>query len=415
MNSNKSVCEIGKFTAYFARFAALSAQARATTANFNDNRQLNSLPTTEQTTSLTKRDTATRPSPTLIQEVRKILLRAAVVTGVFMGIISLLFYEVIDARPEPKAAVFSFGLAFVFTILVWMFNIYLNSRQGLTSVYRWVDPAYDLVVQVVLCLVFSEGLMGIWTALDVSLRMESAGTDDIVGVLQVRGLIIVAFSLITTWGVRQALAQQTAMGVITKLTEENFQAKYEVLKQQVNPHFLFNSLNILKGMIRTHNEDAEEYLIKLAEVYRYILQSSAKEAVAMTEELVMLDAYYYMLKNRFRDAVELTIDLSAETGRTVLPPLTFQMLMENCVKHNVLTRNRKLHVSVTQADGKIRFRNNLQPKQSLHASNHVGLQNLSRRYEYLCGQTLSVDRDEQYFTVVLPIIAPDYDRSDSGR
>ncbi|RIV23893.1 hypothetical protein DYU11_13085 [Fibrisoma montanum] len=385
------------------------------TFTFNHDGQLNDLSTTQPIHSLVQQEDTTQPNRTLSQEVRKILLRAAVFTGVFMGIISLLFYEVIDVEPVPGAAVFSFMLAFVFTILVWMFNIYLNTRQGLPSVYRWVTPAYDLLVQVVLCLLFSEGLLGLWTALDVALRMESAGTGDIAGVLQVRGLIIVAFSLITTWGVRQALAQQNAMGMISRLTEENFQARYEVLKQQVNPHFLFNSLNILKGMIRTHNQDAEEYLIKLAEVYRYILQSSAKEQVTMTEELAILDAYYYMLKNRFRDAVDLTIDLSAETRRTVLPPLTFQMLMENCVKHNVLTRSRKLRVSVTETEGNLYFRNNLQPKQSLHSSNHVGLQNLSRRYEYLCGETLTIEQDEEYFTVVLPIIAPDHGRPDSGR
>lgn len=383
--------------------------------NFPDERQAYESPTNHLLTVLMPGDPVNRPGARLDREVQKILIRAAVVTGLFMAVISLLFYEVIDVRPEPKAAAFSFVLAFIFTMLVWLFNIYLNSRQAVPSVYRWFSPAYDLVVQVVLCLLFSEGLMGLWTALDLAMHMESVGTSDIVGVMQVRGLIIVAFSLVTTWGVRQALAQQNAMSVITRLTEENFQARYEVLKQQVNPHFLFNSLNILKGMIRTRNEDAEEYLIKLAEVYRYILLSSAKEEVVMTDELLILDAYYYMLKNRFRDAIELTIDLSAETRRTVLPPLTFQMLMENCVKHNVLTRSRKLIVSVTEADGHIHFRNNLQPKQSLHGSNHVGLRNLGRRYEYLCGQPLTVERDEAFFTVVLPLVPATHERSDTGR
>ncbi|TAE30671.1 MAG: hypothetical protein EAZ91_10090 [Cytophagales bacterium] len=385
------------------------------TPTFPGERQPNEAPTSNPFTALIEDDRTDWAGPTLNQEVRKILIRAAVATGLFMAVISLLFYEVIDIRPEPKAAAFSFVLAFVFTILVWLFNIYVNSRQTLWPVYRWFNPTYDLVIQVVLCLVFSEGLMGIWTALDLAMHMESVGMNDIVGVMQVRGLIIVAFSLITTWGVRQALAQQKAMSVITRLTEENFQARYEVLKQQVNPHFLFNSLNILKGMIRTRNEDAEEYLIKLAEVYRYILLSSAKEAVTMTDELLILDAYYYMLKNRFRDAIELTVDLSAETGRTVLPPLTFQMLMENCVKHNVLTRSRKLIVSVTEAEGQVYFRNNLQPKQSMHSENHVGLQNLSRRYEYLCGQTPTVEQDDQFFTVVLPLVPATHERFDSGR
>ncbi|MBC3784592.1 sensor histidine kinase [Spirosoma utsteinense] len=354
-------------------------------------------------------------SEQLHREVDKILVRASVVTGLFMGLISLLFYEVIDARPEPKVALFSFGMAFSFTMLIWMFNIYINTNRGLPLVYRFIPPRYEFSGRVVICLLISEGLLRVWTGVDVFYHMESTSTSNIAGVLQVRGLLIVAFSLITTWGVEKALAQQQAMGLISKLKEENFQAKYEVLKQQINPHFLFNSLNILKGMIRTGNEDAEEYLIKLAEVYRYILQSNAKEDVVLADELLMLESYHYMLKNRFRDAIDLTIDLSPETRRSVLPPLTFQMLMENCVKHNVLTQSRKLFVTVTERDGTVLFRNNVQPKQSLASASHIGLENLTRRYEHLCGSPLMVEQDDRFFTVLLPIIPPGHDRSYPGR
>ncbi|GAB2569193.1 histidine kinase [Spirosoma areae] len=354
-------------------------------------------------------------SKRLHREIDKILVRASVVTGLFMGLISLLFYEVIDARPEPEVALFSFGMAFIFTVLIWMFNIYINNNRGLAVVYQFINPDYEFTLRVLICLLISEGLLRVWTGLDVLYQMENTGTTNFTGVLQVRGLLIVAFSLITTWGVEKALAQQQAMGLISRLKEENFQAKYEVLKQQINPHFLFNSLNILKGMIRTGNEDAEAYLIKLAEVYRYILQSNAKEDVVLADELLMLESYHYMLKNRFRDAIDLTIDLSPETRRSVLPPLTFQMLMENCVKHNVLTQSRKLRVSLTEEAGAVLFRNNLQPKQSLQSANHIGLENLTRRYEHLCGQPLRVVQDNQFFTVYLPIIPPDYDRSHSGR
>lgn len=358
---------------------------------------------------------ADRSSERLHREVDKILVRASIVTGLFMGLISLLFYEVIDARPEPKVALFSFGMAFLFTMLIWMFNIYVNSHRGLPAFYELLPADYEFSVRVVICLLMSEGLLRVWTGVDMFYHMESTSTSNIAGVLQVRGLLIVAFSLITTWGVEKALAQQQAMGLISKLREENFQAKYEVLKQQINPHFLFNSLNILKGMIRTGNEDAEAYLIKLAEVYRYILQSNAKEDVVMADELLMLESYHYMLKNRFRDAIELIIDLSPETRRSVLPPLTFQMLMENCVKHNVLTQSRKLRVTVTEQAGTVLFQNNLQPKQSLMSASHIGLENLTRRYEHLCGKPLMVEQDNAFFTVILPIIPPGNDRPYPGR
>ena len=356
-----------------------------------------------------------RPTEQLHREIDKILVRAAIVTGLFMGLISLLLYEEIDVQPKHGVALFSFGMAFLFTMLIWLFNIYINNRRGLPFVYQFISIDYEFSLRILICLLISAGLLRLWAALDVFYQMENTGTSNFAGVLKVRGVLIVAFSLITTWGVEKALAQQQAMGLITKLKEENFQAKYEVLKQQINPHFLFNSLNILKGMIRTRNEDAEEYLIRLADVYRYILQSNATEAVVLADELLMLESYHYMLKNRFRDAIDLTIDLSPETRRSVVPPLTFQMLMENCVKHNVLTQSRKLHVSITERRGMVLFRNNLQPKQSLQSANHIGLENMTRRYEHLCGSPLRVEQDDQFFTVYLPIIPPDYDRSHSGR
>ena len=342
-------------------------------------------------------------------------MRAAIITGLFMGLISLLFYEVLDQRPEPKVAMFSFTMAFGFTVLIWLLNIYVNNRRGMPWLYRWIIPNLEFTVRVLVCLLVSTGLLSVWTWIDVQARMESRGMANSESVLQIQGLLIVAFSLITSWGVEKAVAQQQAMGLITILKEENFQAKYEVLKQQINPHFLFNSLNILKGMIRTGNEDAEEYLIRLADVYRYILQSNAKADVILADELVMLESYQYMLGKRFRNAIDLTISLSEQTRRSVLPPLTLQMLMENCVKHNVLTQSRKLHVTVFEQDGMILFRNNFQPKQAAQSANHVGLENLTRRYEYRCEKSPIVEQDGHFFTVYLPVIPPDYDRSDSGR
>ena len=357
----------------------------------------------------------TTDSKHLYREINRILVQAAIITGLFMGLISLLFYKVLDQRPAPEVALFSFTMAFLVTVLIWLLNIYVNNRRGMPWLYRRIGPDYEFVGRVLVCLLVGAGLITGWIWIDLLARMESSGTTHIDGILQIQGLLIVAFSLITSWGVEKALAQQQAMGLISKLKEENFQAKYEVLKQQINPHFLFNSLNILKGMIRTGHEDAEEYLIKLAEVYRYILQSNTKEDVVLDDELLMLESYHYMLKNRFRDAIDLTIDLSPETRRSVLPPLTLQMLMENCVKHNVLTQSRKLHVSITERGGRVLFRNNLQPKQSLASSNHVGLENLTRRYEHRCGILPTVEQDGQFFTVFLPIIPPAHDRSYPGR
>lgn len=341
----------------------------------------------------------------LRREINKILLRAAAFTGLFMGCLFLLRYEVENDFPDWHIALFTFAMAFIFTMLVWVVYIIIYNYYLFRSSIIKLNPAVSLLIVGAIGLLATSGLMYVWAQLDFSLRMESTEEPlNLTGYMQIRGLYIFGFCFVLTWGIEKALFQQKAMTLISQLRQENFEAKFELLKQQVNPHFLFNSLNILKGMIRTQNSHAEEYLIKLAEVYRYILQSNTKEYVAISEELTILDAYFFMLKNRFRDAITLNIQLTKEVQKTVMPPMAFQMLVENCVKHNVLTQTKVLKIDIFEENQYIVIKNNLQPKNSLDTSHKVGLQNLSHRYEFLGNKNILIDNDGQYFTVKLPII-----------
>lgn len=290
--------------------------------------------------------------------------------------------------------------------LIWLINILVNVYGACNSLLKGIENDYHFWVRAFICLVIGQLIVFAWAIIDYKLHIESKYDPDLWLSLQYRGLIFSAFSLSIMYSIEKTNEQRQSMNQIQKLREETFQAKYEVLKQQVNPHFLFNSLNILKGMIRTQNEYAEEYLIKLAEVYRYILQSNTKDEILVVEELAMIESYYFMLKNRFPDAIELNVNLSKEALNSILPPLTFQLLLENCVKHNVLTKNRKLIIDVFDNKGFITFRNNLQPKQSLDSANHVGLNNLNSRYEYISKTAIEIKKDDGFFSVILPIVKP---------
>lgn len=340
----------------------------------------------------------------LQSEVAKILFQASIFTGLLMGTIFLLQYEVEDERPERLVGVFTFMMSFFFTMLVWIFNVYIISFRIIPFITHWIKPKFEFVLRGCISLVATACLMWIWAEIDSTFGMEFRGKPNIVGLMQVRGLVIVAISLTLTWGIEQALAQQRALNEISKLKEENFQAKFEALKQQINPHFLFNSLNILKGMIRTQNVKAEDYVVKLADVYRYILQSNTRDLVTVEEELTILESYFFMLKNRFRDAIDLNINLSAATRRSLIPPLTLQMLVENCVKHNVLTQVKPLNVVIFEEDNCIVIRNNLQTKNALESSNKLGLLNITQRYNHVNEQKIVVEKTPQYFTVKLPIL-----------
>lgn len=189
-----------------------------------------------------------------------------------------------------------------------------------------------------------------------------------------------------------------------QLKTETSIAQFETLKQQVNPHFLFNSLNILKTMVKNHDLNAEEYVVRLAELYRTLLLSNQKEKVGLEEELIALENYLFLLKIRFEDKLVISNQLKSNWKASVLPPLTLQMLVENCIKHNVVSVDKPLRVEIFEEAGYLVVRNNLQLKRSTDSSNHIGLNNINRRYLALCGRNIEIEKTGEHFTVRLPVI-----------
>lgn len=180
-------------------------------------------------------------------------------------------------------------------------------------------------------------------------------------------------------------------------------AKYEALKNQVNPHFLFNSFNVLSNLVYKNPDLAAEFIQQLSKVYRYVLETQQQELISLEQELEMLRAYLFLLEIRFGKALEVSTDLDARPGDAVVP-LTLQMLAENAVKHNVASKKNPLRLSFTRRNGSLRVENSLQLKGNAQHSLGVGLPNIQERYRYLCGQELQVENKSDAFSVVVPII-----------
>lgn len=191
-----------------------------------------------------------------------------------------------------------------------------------------------------------------------------------------------------------------------RLLRENLKAKFETLRQQVNPHFLFNSLSTLKTMMYQNVEEAEEYIIHLSEIFRYSLQINHQEKVSLSEELNILEAYFFMLKSRFRENISFDIRIDEEHKNLYVPPFTLQIVAENCIKHNIVSKEKPLWIKVfSQAGRSIKISNNLQPKTSVEGSSQVGLANIEKRYKYLSGQHIEIVRNEETFDVIIPLIS----------
>lgn len=188
-----------------------------------------------------------------------------------------------------------------------------------------------------------------------------------------------------------------------RLKKESAEARYDNLKNQVNPHFLFNSLNALTNLVYQDQDKAVKFIKQLSEVYRYVLASRDKEVVQLEEEIHFLYSYVFLQQIRFGDKLKISIELL--DVKSMVAPLALQMLVENAIKHNEISEDHPLVIRVYSRDKKIIIENSLRRKAVLaEDSPGLGLQNIKKRYEFLTEHKVEVIEAEGKFIVVIPMI-----------
>ena len=181
-------------------------------------------------------------------------------------------------------------------------------------------------------------------------------------------------------------------------------AQFESLKNQIDPHFLFNSLNVLSSLIEENPESAQKFTTSLSKIYRYVLEQKDKELVSVAEELQFAKTYMNLLKMRFENSITFEIPENFENEEAKVVPLSLQLLLENCIKHNIVSEAKPLHVKISIENGQLVISNNLQKKEVLQYRKGVGLQNIVNRYGILTKRKVLVEENEKEFKVLLPIL-----------
>ena len=181
-------------------------------------------------------------------------------------------------------------------------------------------------------------------------------------------------------------------------------AKFDALKNQLDPHFLFNSLNVLTSLIEEDPHQAQKFTTSLSKVYRYVLEQKNKDLISVEEELQFAKSYVKLLKMRFEDSIHLEIPEHSNNPEAKIIPLSLQLLLENAVKHNVVTSSKPLYIKVYEEDGMLVVDNNLQEKQVVKKSSGVGLQNIRQRYGILTDRQVEVVKSNTDFRVKLPLL-----------
>ncbi|MHA7864583.1 2TM domain-containing protein [Flagellimonas marinaquae] len=193
-----------------------------------------------------------------------------------------------------------------------------------------------------------------------------------------------------------------------KIIAGSASARFDALKNQLDPHFLFNSLNVLTSLIDEDPHQAQNFTTSLSKVYRYVLEQKNKDLVTVDEELKFARTYVRLLKMRFEDSIIFDIPDQSSQPDAKIVPLSLQLLLENAVKHNVVTSSRPLHIRVFEDKGMLVVSNNLQEKQVVKKSSGVGLQNITQRYRILTDREMIINKTAEDFSVSLPMLTQKY-------
>ena len=188
------------------------------------------------------------------------------------------------------------------------------------------------------------------------------------------------------------------------LKRESLHAQLEALKTQVNPHFLFNNLNTLSAVIPDNPQQAVDFVQQLSKVYRHILDVKNEQSILLKEELEVLEAYAFLLKTRFGENLDISIRVADEKLLQRIVPLSLQILMENAIKHNIVSSSKPLRIDVHAENGRLIVSNNLQKKQQLAESTGIGLDNIRSRYRLLGSRKVEVQEGPSNFTVSIPLL-----------
>lgn len=291
------------------------------------------------------------------------------------------------------------------TAILWQGNAYVSNIPE-----RWAGwteaPVRRFFLSVGFTIVFT---LAAWVLISWLFQITDHGWD-LAALIRdmhpkdfVTPLLITLFISIFMHGRGFLLGWKETLVEAERLKKEHIAARFEALQNQVNPHFLFNSLNVLTTLVHKDADQAEQFIRRLSDVYRYILESRDKEVVPLTEELAILRAYLFLVEVRFGASLQTDIRIP-ETVPGHLAPLTLQMLVENALKHNEASKARPLRIEIFEEAGYLTVRNNLQPKNTLPESTGIGLANIQARYQILAGEELRITNHDGYFSVRVPIL-----------
>lgn len=328
----------------------------------------------------------------------------------YINIIVSLFIFLIDGGEKTfERYSITFLISGMYTFFIGLGNGFLNDY--LDSKFSWTDETRKRTIAAIVgTLVMNIALVYFCNYLNFIIIQGKNPENFFNGEMNFINWFFINFAIMISAigharGFMAAWKNSTKKEVVEqKLIAKSANAQFESLKNQLDPHFLFNSLNVLDSLIEENPVQAQRFTNSMSKIYRYVLEQKDKELVSVEEEIDFAKTYCELLKTRFEDAVTFDFNISEEDKKGFVVPLSLQLLLENSIKHNFATSSKPLNIKIFTEKGNLIIENNLQTRELPNTSTGVGLANIVSRYNLLTERNVFVEKSEAFFRVKLPIL-----------
>lgn len=325
------------------------------------------------------------------------LLIASLIT-ICLSIFHLVFAR--NGHPlTVKYVLMTFGYNALFTYPFYLFNSYAHSfarnyqeKSNLKPHIFWIIYLVFIVISNVLTALILINLKSLIS--DGEFIFDKSHFYGVIIISFIIGIFFYALFYINAIFNKKTKEQEKTINNVTQ--------NHEALKSQIGPHFLFNSLNVLSGLVDENPDKAQDFIADLAQVYRYVLDQKDKDWVTVSEEIDFAENYLELIKTRFENGLNINIQEDLNNSELKIVPLTLQLLLENCIKHNAVSKEKPLQIEIYTKQNNLIVKNNLNPKRQLIEREGTGLKNIQKRYNII-EKEVSITKTKTDFMVSIPL------------
>ncbi|MEL7002620.1 MAG: histidine kinase [Bacteroidota bacterium] len=332
-----------------------------------------------------------------------------VFTATIIAVI-LLIEDLLEGNTEYAALLFEFVTDIPsFTLITFLISI--GSYQIINQLnkrFPWEEALFKrfvLEISIIIILVIVLTVISSFVVREFGLGPED--TDDDFG-YEILALIMYFISIFMVFSFHEFMVLSNDKEYLQMrakmLQKQNYLIKYEALKNQINPHFLFNSLNVLSSLIYENTAKSDQFIKKFSEVFRYVLELNEEKLVEVRQELKFLDSYFFLQKIRFGDNLEIKKHVKSEALNKSIPPLSLQLAVENAIKHNIISKESRLTIHVENDEECMIVKNNYQSREAVTESTGTGQRNLTEKYALIADQLPKFYIEDNEYIVKLPIL-----------